>query len=72
MATEPACVCEITMAGTRISGEQIKSISIFICNGANWTYAKETTLLVHIFLSGNLTFGHTVFEGTLSATEVTL
>jgi hypothetical protein len=55
-----------------MSGEQIKSISIFVCNGANWTYAKETPLLGHIFLSGNLTFGHTVFEGTLSATEVTL
>jgi hypothetical protein len=55
-----------------MSGEQIKTISILVCNGANWTYAKETLLLVHIFLFGNLTFGHTVFEGTLSATEVTL
>jgi len=55
------------MAGTRMSGEQIITISTLVCNGANWTYAKETPPLVHIFL-----FGHTVFEGTLSATEVTM
>jgi hypothetical protein len=55
------------MAGTCMNGEQIKTISTLVCNGANWTYAKETPLLAHIFL-----FGHTVFEGTLSATEVTL
>jgi hypothetical protein len=60
------------MAGTHMSGEQIKTISTLVCKGANWTHAKETPLLVHNFLFGNLTFGHTVFEGTLSATEVTL
>jgi hypothetical protein len=72
MANEPARVCEITMAGTCMSGECIKSFSVFVCNGANWTYAKETLFLVQIFLFVNQTFGRTVFEGTLPATEVTL
>jgi hypothetical protein len=72
MATEPALAFVITMAGTRMSGEQIKTSSIFVRNTANKTYAKETLFLVQIFLFVNQTFGHRVFQGTLSATEVTL
>jgi hypothetical protein len=72
MATEPARVFEITMAGTRMTGKQIKSSSDFVCNSANKTYGKETLFLVQIFLFVNQTFGHTVLEGTLSATKATL
>jgi hypothetical protein len=49
MATELASVCEITMAGTLMSGEHLKTISSLVCNGANWTNAKETALLVDIW-----------------------
>lgn len=49
MAIELAWVCEITMAGTRMSGEQIKTISTVVCNGANWTYAKEKNLFWYTF-----------------------
>jgi hypothetical protein len=37
------------MAGTRMSGEQIKTISTVVCNGANWTYAKEKNLFWYTF-----------------------
>jgi hypothetical protein len=53
-----------------MSGAWINTLRVFVFNGANWTCVKKIFFFVQIFLFGYLTFGDSLFNGALSATEV--